>query len=692
MPRDKQYDFSIDDGESVKGFLLWRFADDQNARAWTRRQLADTATQRSQEDLKFSRLPDELEFAATYNDFSGGFGFAYRTLDHPDGIHWSENMDVRFPNQAVHCQNLQLLPQAQYASTNINADWFIDVPLPGVNFPPDGAGAVLAVGKGYIASYTPTHLSTIGSMFDRIYEASGGALFEFGHRPATFGSYTYIPNLMGTSFHRRGHNGLTYTLGPNQQAEVFLNSGDRLSFLWRDTGGCHYRTIAQGVANDMMATANYSATLNVGPGFLRPLDAIDRDRQVFVGMANGLHAGDVSGTFVNVLPEISQAQHQHNGRDLAVYNGEIQVPHIAGMWSFKPSNFVATARETSPANRGDRSPIHGHFHAVTALGPWVYGGLKTASTSYILAGRDLADGTRRWNVMQRTPHFAEITRIHFDGITSASNGLGISTRMWVGTTTGATSPLYVSPIPLGNDNPLGSDPLFTANYIGSARIDFGRDDRGAPLSAKTYRVCEVRADNLLSGYRYGDVFYTIDGGTRTYLGRAQESPVSRLFFPGVNGQFVSGQDLEVSLESYTASTNISPVYYEVIVRGTLRPRTVDEITAIIHVADDMRDRRGNPMPPAAEQMASLRALAQTANPVRLDALGGDNAWVLIQPNIQENEAYQVGEQTPQLQVTARMAVLEFTGNSVSTWDMIGAYTWNTVGAYTWAQVLNLPAI
>lgn len=691
MPHDRQYDFTL----NGKGFLLWRFEQNQG-RAWQRRGQSDTAARRSDEDSKYGVLDDEIEFAAVYNDFSGGYGHAYRRPERPSSIHWAENMDVRFPHQAVHLQQLQALPPTLYPSTNINCEYLIDVPLPGVNVPPAGAGAVLALGKGYIASYTPTHLNTIGSMFDRIYEATGGGAIAFGRRAAVFGSYTYIGVIDGSSFYRRGNNGTTYSLGPDQPAQVFLNSGDRLSFLWKDTGGVHMRTIAQGVANDMMATSNYSATLNVGPGHLPPLDAIDRDRQVFVGMANGLHAGDAAGSFINVLPELSDQQHPDNARDLHVYNTELQIGHTAGVTSFHPSSFISEAREVGPLNRGDRSPIHGRLRTGAALGPWEYQGVWTGSQSFIIAGRDVNEQThgygRLWSPMWRLPNVARIHRIHFDGITTASNGREISQRMWVATDASltGTSPLYVVPLPRGNDNPLATDPTFTANYVGSARMDLGRDNRGAPITPKVFRAVEVRADMLLSGIRYADVFYTIDGGVRNYLGRANDSPKSTLYFEGVNNGFVSGHELELSIESFTASQNISPIYYEFIVRGSIRPRAVDEITAVIRMADNMKDRRGSTMRPAKKMMDELRGFTATVNPCRLVDLTGAEAWVLIRPGLAETEAYQVGDQYPELQVTARMAVLDFTANTATDWDSLSAYTWTTVANYSWAQAQNLP--
>lgn len=692
MAHDRPYDFTL----NGKGYLLWRFGPGQG-RAWSRKGQSDTAALRSADEAKYGRLEDEIEFAAVYNDFSGGSGFAYRNSDRPGTTHWSENFDVRYPNQAVHCQQMQLLPAAAYASTNINTEYLVDVPLPGVTSPPAGAGAVLALGKGYIASYTPTNLTTnVGSMFNRIYEASAPAI-AFGRKPAVFGSYTYIGNLNGTSFLRRGHDGLAYSSGPNQPAQVFLNSGDRLNFFWQDAGGVHTRSIAQGVAGDMMATGNYSATINVGPGHLPPLDAIDRDRQVFVGMANGLHAGDTSGTFVNVLPDMSAQSHSENARSLTVYNTEIQVPHIGGLWSFHPSTFLSEAREEGPLNRGDRSPLHGRLTSVTALGPWLYAGLWTGSQSYIMVGRDgipsFPEQGRKWMPMQRLPHTARVSRIHFDGITSASGGREIPQRMWVATdaSLAGTAPLYVTPVPRGNDNPLAPDPTFTANYVGSARIDFGRDNRGAPATLKVFRMAEVRADFLASGSNYADLFYSIDGGNRTYLGRAQNSPRSELWFSGLNGNFTTGQDIEISLESYTASQNVSPVYYEVIVRGTLRPRMVDEITAVVRVADGMADRRGVPMRPAAQILDEMRALATSTSPARMSDLTGAGAWVLIRPNLEEVEAYQQGSDYPEIQLTAKMAVLDFTGNTLTSWDTLGGYTWDELAAHTWAQVANLPA-
>jgi len=185
------------------------------------------------------------------------------------------------------------------------------------------------------------------------------------------------------------------------------------------------------------------------------------------------------------------------------------------------------------------------------------------------------------------------------------------------------------------------------------------------------------------------VFYTLDGGSRAYLGRANNSPRSTIWFTGVNGNFVTGHDIEISIESYTTSPAVSPVYYEIIVRGALRPKSVDEISAVVRIADNMHDRRGGPMRSAAQMCRELRGMAATTNPVFMTDLSGAGSWVLVRPSITETEAYQPGQEHPETQLTVQMAVLDFTTNQGTSWSDVSDMTWSQASAFTWAQLANM---
>src|SRR6185312_1355206 len=171
-------------------------------RAWNRSGLADIlGTQRRivrsiyGSEEQYGGFPDEIDHPSVMDDWSGGFGDFYRRDDQPNHYHFAQNFDARFPKQLIHAQQPNVLP-ARYASANLNADAFVDVPLPlgsGAAPQPAGAGAVLALGKGFAAHFTPTqYYATPGSAYDFAIEATGIA---FGHKPAVFGSFTYLPNL-----------------------------------------------------------------------------------------------------------------------------------------------------------------------------------------------------------------------------------------------------------------------------------------------------------------------------------------------------------------------------------------------------------------------------------------------------------------------------------------------------------------
>lgn len=666
-----------------KGYMCWREQTKtasgrpmRGGRWWHRTSQPDTPTKRTPVDFNYGNVPDEIDHPEVWEDWSGGFGDAYRIVEHPNAFHWSQNFDGRFPKQLIHAQQPNLLP-ARYASTNFNVDSFIDVPLPlgsGAPEPPAGAGAVLVLGRGHITSFTPTQFTiTAGSAFDSIYEATGGGAITFGHRPALFGSYTYIPNLNGSSFYQRGHDGLTYTIGPTQPARWFAPAG---GLMWWGQFRNQLRSVK--VSTDPIVTGNYNATLPIGVGFLQSEDARALEDQLYVGFPDGLYQGNLSGTFVNVLTDIGARVNPDNIRDLAIYNGKVVVQTDSNVYAYKPAtgDGQTLTTEVGPtALMSNRSAIHGKFTCVRGFGKWLYAGLFTGSQSWIMCARDASVGLPYvWQPLQLLPHNVKVSRLHIDGITASSGGTSVPIRMWAateatfGASSGATAPLYYWPLAGGDDNPV-ADTSFSAIYCGSARMDFGATDCRAPGTPKLSRYLEVWADNLFSGSQYADLYYTVDGGPRNLLGRAQTSPRSILLFPGINNPtnlgFVRGQNMIISVESFTASLNVTPIYRGFVWRSTVRSKGVDTIATKINVADNVPDRRGNPMRPGAQQLQELRNLSNSDNPAKLLDLTGAATWVGVLPNIEEEEVQQEGIEYPELLATVKMAVLDFTNRVVA---------------------------
>lgn len=657
MPVGMSGDFVL----NGKPYLLAR--GERRGRAWKRFSRPNAVQpRRTDADAQRGSQPPEIDFVSAYDDFSGGYGYAYRQGETPNTVHWSENFDLRWPNQAVHCQQLQLLP-ARYASLNTKVEYLIDAPVPSGANQPAGAGVVLVTGHEFVGRLGPTGLMTAGSQFDTALEFT--PTLEMRSQAAIAENFTYIPS--STGFIRRTHNA-AYTQSDAISARAFITAGNRL---WRTHTTFKLQSISIGA--DATNTANWSATLNIGNQSDLVNDMIELGDQVFCATPEGLFAGDISGTFFNVLSQVRSSRHIDNGHDLTIYDNGVIMPHAAGVFWYEPSDVVANAREIGPqARSSDRSPVQGRIRTVRAHGPWLYGGLWTGSQSFIQAARKMPSGEYRWHILNRLPHAARINRMHFDTITNASSNQSISvteipTRMWVATdwllTTG-TSALYVAPIPRLNGNPLANDPIFSANYVGSARMDLGRDDQGAPDTLKVYRRLDIstEANTLLSGVNYADVYFAVDGGSRTLLGRAQTSPKTTLFFPSTQGSFLSGYNLELSAESFCGTAGLSPVYLSFALHGAFRPDSADEIHAVVHIGDNLRDRTSGLMRPGRVMLSELRALAdptQQAQPVMLSDPTGAVHWVAVQPGIQEEELYQEGSDEPEIAASVRMTVMRF---------------------------------
>lgn len=661
-----QYDYVL----NGKGYMLVR-QPPQNARSWDRRGTADIPYRFYQwSSGPYDPEPPEIDRTGVFNDWSGGYGHAYREAPDDNFYLYAQNFDTRWPKQLIHSQTLQYLPNTRYSGSNVNCEYLTDVPLLGVASPPAGAGAILAYGANWATSFAPTSLLAAGSQFDMRTESSGQT---FAERPALFGSFTYVAT--GTGFWQRKFDGTTATMTQLLPSAGFATYRN---VMWRRFGGPGNLLQSVAAGADPTNTANWSATLNIGNGLNGINDMMERGDALFLGMDDGLYQGDISGTFFNVLPEARDVRHADNGRDLTAYDGGVVFAGAPGQYWYQPAQFGGARGDAfevgAQAVTTGQNPVRGRIRAQQAFGPWLYAGMWTGSQSWLLAGRRADARTQpspyEWHTMQLLPDTAKIHRIHLDGITNASGQYNeMPTRLWIategsfGAQTGATSPLYVCPVPRLNQNPL-LDPSFTANYCGSARIDFPYDDFQMPGVLKVYRAVEIWADNLQSGAQYANVFATIDNGARIFIGQANQSPKSTIYFPGDNGTFLTGLNVKLSLESYTASAGITPVYRSVVIRGPVRPRSVDVCTAQTWIADNVVDRMGVVMRPGADQITELRALAdplQMGNkPVQLTDIAGATQWVVVLPSIAEVEFRQDGDRNPEIMATVKMAVLDFT--------------------------------
>jgi hypothetical protein len=307
--------------------------------------------------------------------------------------------------------------------------------------------------------------------------------------------------------------------------------------------------------------------------------------------------------------------------------------------------------------------VQGRVRCLARLADWKYAGLFTGSQSHLLAFQETAAGVK-WHTLQRLPHLTSIHRIHFDAITVTTAGDPICTRAWIATNASApptgTACFYYMPIPDLNGNPLMPTPYFSANYIGSARMDLGSVDWGAPGTPKVYRAVELWADNLASGAQWAKLYYSIDNeATRHLLGTTAKSPKDVLYFPSGEGSFVTGQSIALSLESFTASAGVTPIYRSIVLRGALRPQSIDQIAAITRIADNVTDRQGSVMRSGATMLAELRAMAQSGSPQQLCDLAGATQYVSVLAPISEQETYQSGEDNPEIAATVKMSVLSY---------------------------------
>ncbi len=673
MARLLKHDFQL----AGKGYLL---AQTGRARSWRRQGQPDTPIRinsRTEEQAKYGGVDPQLDYPEVWDDWSGGYGHAYQDGAAPNTYHWSENFDARTPRQLVHCQNPRILKGTSSYSLPES------ILMEGVSGIFDGA--VIGSSGAFFADpnqlwvfsrngYGQGFPNPAGDGFDFVNTilfypdnaASHGANEQpFLYPPAIYGSHLIWGVASGSNFWMVDGGSIDHY--PNIPGYHFAVAGNQL---WRACGPKEANAIyLQNCGNPagVASPANWGATYAIG-NYQAPIKSlIGVDDQIFAGTPQGLFAGDQTGTFINVLSQLGQQPHPDNCRDLTIFEGAVVVPHIAGVFAYRPQ--TGQVEDLTPA-RSDRSPVTGNIRAVKAYGRYLYGGLYTGSRSYLLAGERKGQGIV-WHTLNRFPHTTKVGQIYIDGFSSYSI-TRIPNNFWASTEASidpsGTAPCYWWPIPSLDGNPLSGSPGFSANYVGSARIDFGSTDWNAPSTPKVYRSVELWSENLKASAQWADVYYTIDEGTRIKLGSVATSPKNTLFFSSGEGSFVTGQSIRMSLESFTASAGVTPVYRALVLRGSLQPRYTDEIEAVVRIADDMVDRQRQPMGRSAATM--LQELRDLGNPDRsglqahtlIDLAGATWQVKLLGPP-QEEEVWigQGDAKRPEIAAAIRMAVLSFTG-------------------------------
>ncbi len=659
MPVGRRFDFQI----ANRGYMLQRGT--YKGRTWQRVGRADTPGQRTTSDARFGVLPDELDHPEVWDDWSGGMGYAYRRPENAGGYHWAENFDARFPRQLVHCQAPVLAKGTvsinnSYAYLLENADGIIDS-SPVLAPPDEGSGTVTLFARG---GWTVSHPRANG--LDNLFILPVTATTtQVLHGAAVYGSFVYVGDQLGIGWWQNA----TGSLEPMLNSYRFQVVGNRL---WRAHGPAGYPNQAiwlQNCAdpNGVATAANWSATINVGNYRSGIKSMVCLDDQLYGGIEHGLIVGDQSGTFVNVLSELAGQAHPDNARDLTVYKGAVIVPHIAGLFAYLPGDYTGNVVDITPPH-GASSPTGGRVRAVRGYGQWLYGGQYTGSQSWLMAC-DWQGNRPIWHTLQRLPHTTKISRIHFDSITTASGGVKIPNRCWVLTDpnidTSGTAPIYYWPVPVNNGNPLMPSPAFSPNYVGSAFMALGATDWGAPGTPKIFREVEVWADNLNWTCQYCNIYYSVDNeATRHHLSTFGKSPYAYAPFPSAEGSFITGQSIELFLESFTCSAGITPIYHAVVLRGALQPRSVDMVTAVVRVADNLTDRQGQKMRSGATMLQELRDFGnpdrQGLQAHQLIDLAGATEWVKVLGPVEEQEVWQQGAEEPEIAATVKMAVLTFT--------------------------------
>lgn len=739
MPVTRKHDVTI----NGLGYMLART---KGYRSWQRTAVTDLPEGRQAVDAQYGQMPAEYEVATAWNDWSGGMGEDVRkTRDNT--YNWSEGMDARFPGQLTHAQKwcqfsssgtenrMRYLTQFSGGSY---VEWIGAVPSADETRYNAGYSDVIAVTHRGLARIAPRKEATdpyvpygYWGQFEQSCSTLPAGNLVPG-KPALWGKSLLVPYVPGFADATGGYiTGLSWEasgVGLNLLYSGNINDVWPFDYSLAKTGGTAlpsylinrmvfhlsvagnriwsaeatagtdwgYRPFSAILRNaakadntaSLLDVTNWSTPYQVGRS-LNPWvqDMLAVEDQVYVAMQDGLYAGDTSGTFRNVLPELESNGNYDNLRNICLHQGQVIAPTVQGLFAVDANGDVASAREISPP-RTKSSPFNGFVRTVQSYGRWLYAGFVSGTASYLLAGQNTDQGFT-WHPLYRKPDTtARIGKMFVDGITMAEDG-PTSPRMWITTDDHRyrvidgiripagqyhEAPLYVCQMPLLDDNPLTPALGFTGNYVGSALMELPMIDGGAPETNKVWRSVAVAAENMQSGTTWAVVQYLTHATTGWQtLGTINTSPYAMLHFTGADAGDGTGFTgaimspwLRVRFQSYTLNPRITPIYRSVVVRHRTRPRLSEVIQATIKCADGTLDREGVPMRPGSTMLDELRALSRPSQgPVTVTDLAGNKVIATIQPPVAETETWQDGVQFPEVAAQVRMAL--FYASSGTVW-------------------------
>jgi len=622
------YDILLDE----KGYILARNARGVGPRSWMEETLGASTTERTPTESRAGNLPATVLAPMVFR--TGHRGYPQRKQIVEGRYYYAINMDARQPEQIIPGPQVTTLTIG--GSANVNAIFEFDgvlMCLAGryckrVNAD-DSVSPECDFGAGKIAIDAEV-------FNDTLYVSLGFGAGDYIHKRTLADAWTQDDDVQ-----------LGYMTVWKER--LWAQKSTTLNGVTTNNG-------VQNCSNDPFTAADWSSNGPIvgDPG--TPVTSMGAlGDMLYVGKYDGLHGVDASAIAPLLTPELRPARDEDNCRNMAAWHGRWFVPHLRGLLVYQDlgqQGFLIT--DSTPGREADENnPVHGQVTALAGDDHWLYAAIyNTVGDTYIMAGREAVGDEVQFGPMIWHP-LAKLTNKKCQAM--HVSGLWTNPRLLFGV---GTDLGYIV-LPRDGDNPVADS---NCRYATSGSILFPAHAWNAPTTPKVWKEIKIESEDL-SFARYLNVYYSLNGGGWRSLGLVNVSPAHTLALPQ-GGE--AGNDLRIRID-YVGTAAKPFVIRSVIAVGAERPDTILAFTARIRCATKLPTRGGGICPRTAQAIrGELQALSEYGYAVALiDPIGAEH-WVLVQPDVQAQEAEQEGRLDRELVLTIRMTEFEATSTPTLT--------------------------